>query len=226
MRWRPLEAGDEALLSRYGLGFLPRSRLGRMDFERKEMVLCEGEPVSHLLILIAGRARVCCLGSDGRSLLYGFYEGGGMLGEVELMLHCPATTTVEAVTALACLAVPMALSPDLKADPGFVALAARSLARKLVASSQMRAAAALYPLRARLCAYIALMAEKGGFFEKPSVLAELLGVSYRHLHRALEDLCREGLLVRQGRGFGVPDAAALQEAGRGCYTPALLGIEE
>lgn len=224
MRWRPLEARDEALVSRYGLDFLGQGGLGRMDFERGELVLCEGEATTHLLILIQGRARVCCLGSDGRSLLYGFYDGGGMLGEVELMLDCPATTTVEAVTALTCLAVPMALASQLKASPAFVSLAARNLARKLVESSHMRAAAALYPLRARLCAYISLVAVRGLFCEKLTVLAELLGVSYRHLHRALEALCRDGLLVRRRRGFDVPDPAALQREGGGCYTPAPLGI--
>ena len=80
----------------------------------------------------------------------------------------------------------------------------------------------LYPLEKRLASYINTVAifmespdgdEYLWFNENLTYLAELLGTSYRHLLRTLNDLCTQGVIHKEKEGYRVVDKVHLSKIG-------------
>ncbi len=191
------------------------------EYEPGEAICQQGQPLTHLLLVMEGRAKVCLFTENGRSLLLSFYDAGGMIGDMELMMgEESAHTSVEAVSAFRCVAVPLGENrAALMGDAGVLRTIGAALARKLDRSSKNGAFNILYPLESRLCSYIDSVSHEGFFDEKLTEVAELLGASYRHLLRALKGLCAVGVLCKDGRGYRIGDQAGLKLRGQGFYAP-------
>lgn len=195
---------------------LPVDRLEGLHactFSRGEHLCVEGAPLVELFIILKGRARISHSASNGRCLLLGFDDGEGIVGDLELFTgRTAACTDVQAATDVSCVAVPLARNRErLLSDAAFLAKAGGALAAALERSTQNCARIILCPLEARLCSYIGLTARDGVFSEKLTETSELLGVSYRHLLRALRSLCDGGILSRDAGGYRILNAERLWE---------------
>lgn len=206
--------GLGTVLASYGLEDLPEEVWTRKRFEQGEFLCLEGYPLPQLLFLLSGTAKACVTAANGKTILYSFYQGSGVLGDVELMLPdpgFPATSSVQAVTAVRCVGLPMDMARRLARERARFAYAlGEALAQKLDHASRQHAQSLSYPLQARLCAYIAQVRQDGVFSERLTELAEMLGVSYRHLLRILEGLCAQGVLRKERGRYRIVDPAALE----------------
>lgn len=200
------------ILARYGLEGLDSGRLTLLRYQEGEVIHRQGEPMDYLLLVLSGRAKVCVATADGKSLLLSFYSGQGLLGEVELLRgDLRATTTGQAITDFVCVGVPLAVfGQELRGNVRFLNAAGGAMAQKLDRCCQNSALNLLHPLEPRLCAYLLMTHENGRLCDKLTELAELLGVSYRHLLRTLERLCKEGVLEKRGHSYHIKNEAALQ----------------
>jgi CRP-like cAMP-binding protein len=210
---------QKAILREYGLEPARLRGVAACSYARGEYICLAGFPLRALFIVVSGRAKVSFSAENGRSLLLGFYQDGGLIGDLEFMTGSDtAHMGVQAVTPATCLSVPIAENDaELRENTAFLLCAGNGLAKKLGSSNESCAQIILYPLETRLCSYIAATAEDGCFREKLTETAELLGASYRHLMRALAGLCDRQLLEKRGGAYYIRDRDALIAAGMGLY---------
>lgn len=177
-----------------------------------ETILKEGMPIEHLLIVIDGTAKVCASAANGRDLLLCYYVSDGVLGDVELMTGVyEATTTIIAITDFQCIALPLRMySASLKENTAFLNYTGKELAQKLLNSSHNYISAALHSGEERLCAYILQASHSEVFSETLTDVACLIGISYRHLFRILNQLCENGVLEKAANGYRIVDKAELR----------------
>ncbi|MDO4272577.1 MAG: cyclic nucleotide-binding domain-containing protein [Eubacteriales bacterium] len=208
------------VLEQYGLAEFPSEYLCLLSYDKKEYIYQEGCPVSYILIILEGRAKVVTFTEDGRTLMHSFSEKGSILGEVEMLTeNYDAALHVQAVTPVLCIGIPL---PDatklLKNNLIFINHLSILLARKLNSTNYNASRIILYTLENRLCSYIEMTSSGGCFEEQLTQVAELLGTSYRHLLRTLEKLCQEKILAKSGHNYLVLNPEALHQRGRGFYS--------
>lgn len=199
-------------LREYALDTFPSEDVHGVKFSAGEIFIREGMPVEYLLIVLKGKAKVCRDSIDGKELVLSYYISDGILGEEELMTDDSlAHNYVIAVTDFYCIALSLKNNRKaLKENCRFVNCIGRELAEKLQRSDARYFATALYSAEKRLCSYI-LQAEKNNIFsETLSNVAATIGISYRHLHRLMRQLCDEKILSKQGRNYEIANPSGLR----------------
>ena len=94
-----LTAAARAVLSRYGLDARTLTGCRVQQYQPGETVLRQGDDAAYFHIVLDGAAKVCVNARNGRHLILCYYASSGVLGDVELMLPSPKTTsTVIAVS--------------------------------------------------------------------------------------------------------------------------------
>ena len=211
MKREPLRQEDLAQLSAYGLGNPPPEDCVRLCFQAGEVLAREGMPFPYLLLVVRGRIKVCAAAKNGRDLVLCYYLSGGVLGDMELMTDSDAATaTTVAITDLTCIAIPWRRNAArLRTNTVFLNRVGAGLSEKLAGSSRNLVSAALYGGEARLCAYLLQNAYRDVFRDTLTDTACSVGMSYRHLFRLLDRLCREGLLEKRPEGYRLLDREAL-----------------
>lgn len=213
MRRTSLLPADIELLKQYGLPDVEKIQATHVSYEKKEKIFCEGEPLERLIIMISGRARVSRSIQNGESILTGFYEGNGMIGELEFFTEGLIQHNIQAVSNVEGIGISLSTNIDyLRENLFFVNQLAKKLASKMERSSLNSAINQLVPVESRLCAYISLMSDEGYFRENMTELAELLGTSYRHLMRILSNLCKKGVLEHGKGKYRICDAQVLEKS--------------
>lgn len=215
-----LRPEHQSVLAAFGLADIDSGGLSVLRFKRNEYLFRQGHASGYILLIISGRMKVFVTSPDGKSLLFCFYSGGGILGEVEFATGREiASTSVQAITDVACICIPLTrYQTVLKNNPAFLNAMNGALAAKFLRSTQNSAAAILQPLEQRLCAYISMTSESSRFVEKLTEVSELLGTSYRHLLRTLDNLCHQGVLEKAAKGYTVTDPASLLQKGGADYS--------
>lgn len=208
-------------LKHYGLSRSHLTDVRLLSYPRGEFICMEGQPLSYMYIVVTGKAKVYCTIENGKSHLLCFYRSGGTIGELELMAdRNHAQSTVEAITDLLCIAIPIGTNKAyLRSNVDFLNSVGHILARKLARSSNNTVHIILYPLETRLCSYIFIANQNGIFHEKLTETAELLGSSYRHLLRALNELVRDQVLIKVGHDYKIIDPVELKNRSKDFYEP-------
>jgi CRP-like cAMP-binding protein len=188
-------------------------------YKRGEFLCLEGGTLEYLLYIVEGKTKVYTTSNTGKTLLICFYQAGGIVGCIEALSDYPFSATVQAVTDVICIAV--AASPNrsqLQNSLPFLQYLNYILATMFDRSSKNAALNLLYPLETRVCSYIALAQIDGVFMENLTDTSELLGASYRHLIRILDNLCMSGVLEKEGRRrYRIADATTLKEIAENYY---------
>ena len=219
MRKQALCKTDRNLLLQYGLKNIDLSHALCFIYEPGEYLFREGDSLDYIYFTISGKAKVLLSLSDGKRLILTYFLSKGSIGDVELMGGTKiAFATMQAITEFTCAALPLSIYEKvLKEDLEFVSYVARELSSRLMMRSINGAITTLQPLEARLCAYIAQTSEDGMFSETLTEVADVVGASYRHLLRCLENLCVDNVLRRTTLGFHVVDQQALEEKAGDLY---------
>ena len=208
----------KTLLRRYAkeLPSLADYPLKARRFAAGEMLAKPGEALENLCFLVEGCATVYNAMENGRAAMLTEYRGAQTIGELELLMESPVLTgSIQANTSGAMLYLPLEPSRErLMNDAAILRYLGREVARKLERSSRLSAQDRLYPLSARLAAYLLYrqsLPETGEWLTMPLTrLCELMGTSYRHLLRTLRDYCDLGYLFRESNGYRIADAEGLK----------------
>lgn len=209
------------ILEGYGIPANSLQGIAVLEYGKGEFICMEGHSMTHLLLILDGKAKVCFAMENGKDLLLCFYCVGGIIGDLELMMNTDkAKSSVQAITAVKCISIPFHSNRTvLQSNTAFLNRIGTALARKLNRCTKNSACIILYPLETRLCSYIETMNKDGFFTDKLTEVAELLGTSYRHLLRSLHSLCLKGILEKRGNGYYVNDARALHQNAKDFYRP-------
>ena len=208
-----LPAQYYATLAEYGLDWIDPASAVLLRYDRCEWMLTAEQEIGYLYILLSGKAKVCMSDESGRNLLLCYYISEGIMGDIELMMdRREAISSVQAVSPVVCIGLPLAVYARLLlSNLPFALRLAKGLAFKLHASVSSTTEIILRPFEARLCAYVLQSAQGGLFSERLIDVAEQLGVSYRHLLRALKSLCEEGLLQKRKDGYHILEEELLRK---------------
>lgn len=183
----------------------------------------EGE-LNYLYFFVEGRCKVYVTLETGRQLLMCFYEPLQIFGDIEVFeQEAVANTTIEALTPCVCLGLERDfVKHQLAEDPKFLKQMCLSLSRKMERLLKNSAINALNTLENRVASYILATAaqDKEGrwlFTGNLTQIADLLGTSFRHLHRTLQKLCAEGILTKEKTTYVVVKKEALETLAVGIY---------
>lgn len=219
MKKEKLQTGHYDTLAQYGLKDLDDSEMVLLRYKSEEFIIQQGYACPYLLIILEGRMKVFNTAQNGRTLLFCFNTTTGIMGEVEFATNLEtAASSVQAITDVTCIGIPRTrYQKELKSNAVFMNAVSTALAHKMFRSNNNSAINILQTLDVRLCAYIAMTSINGCYKEKLTETAELLGASYRHLLRTLDNLCRQGLLQKTKSGYLIEDEAALKQKGGDYY---------
>ena len=190
-------------------------------FEASELVCQEGLPLTNLFIVINGTAKVFNNMENGKRLLCCFYTSGSIIGDMEFLSEQKnAVSSVEAITPLTCLVIPvLPNAPLLYQDIALLRLLGKGMAGKFERTTRNYAHNILYPLEVRLCSYIDTGCSTNVFDEKLTEVADVLGTSYRHLIRALNSLIEAGILRKEKKVYYIIDREELKVRSKDFFKP-------
>ncbi|WP_341876690.1 transcriptional regulator YeiL [Defluviitalea saccharophila] len=195
-------------------------------FKSGEFICKENEEISYVFFFVEGKAKVYITLSNGKSLLLCFYQNFTILGDVELVEKKNASTNVQAIEDVYCIGISLERARGyLLNDPKFLRTICNSLGGKLVRCSNNSSINLLYPLKNRLASYILVAGkpidqkENRGieFYGNLTEIAELLGTSYRHLLRTLNELTEMRVLKKKNSSYEVIDLEQLRKLAGDLY---------
>lgn len=192
-------------------------------FEAGETVIRQDVSPEYLCLMVSGRCCVRALLANGKSVILRTLEAPCLIGEMELMREVSAFT-VRTLEKCRMLAIPMRVCRErLPDDARFL----RRLCCDLIFKERTEAFSLLhsfaYPLENRLARFILDNRQGNRFFEKKVLVAESLGVSYRHLSKVLGDFVEKQYLTKTGLVYTIANRAALEALARELEVSDLLG---
>lgn len=195
----------------------PSHLLNLYFFKKGEHICYEDEPMDYLFFFVEGKAKIYITLKNGKSLLLCFYEDFKLIGDLEVMNNKNSTANVQVMEDAYCIGIHKdVVKKYLLTDIKFLHFICQSLSLELERSSKNSSINLLYPLENRLASYIFATIEHSNeatpvFNENLTALSELLGGSYRQLHRSINALCDKNILERKAHGFSVLDVKRLEE---------------
>lgn len=214
-----MDARSLALLHQYAdmLPSLADYPVSTLRFAAGAFLAHAGDSLTRLCFVVAGSVTVYQLMENGRVSLLREYSSVQTIGELEFLMDYPTLTSdVRADTDGVMLVIPLEGARErLYADAALLRYLGREVARKLERTSRLGTQDRLYPIAQRLAAYL-LYAQKAGHVRiHLTRLSELMGTSYRHLLRTLQQFCDAGWLLRENGGYRILQTEQLARMGRG-----------
>jgi len=192
-----------------------------VTYEASELICQEDLPISNLMIVLNGTAKVFNNMENGKRLLCCFFTKGSIIGDMEFLSERKnAVSSVQAITPMSCLVIPVLQNASLLyQDTALLRLLGKGMARKFELTTRNYAHNILYPLEVRLCSYIDTGCTTDVFDEKLTEVADVLGTSYRHLIRALNSLIHDGILSKEKQVYYIINRDELRLRSKDFFKP-------
>jgi CRP/FNR family transcriptional regulator, cyclic AMP receptor protein len=209
--WGQLGAAEhEALMA------VARSRI----FPAGSVLCTEGEPTTHVFVLLSGWVKCITVTQDGREILEALRSEGDVIGEIAGQLTGYRTATVQAVGAVnALIADTKQFGDFLDAHPAAARVYRRYVAERHHAANEQQRAHVLSSGGRRLACLLLDLAEQqdraddGTFTAPPPLsqeeLASLIGASRSTVTRALRDWRSRRIIGTDPRHVEILDRARL-----------------
>lgn len=194
-----------------------RSNMELLFYKKGEYICRENEKLDYIFFLVDGKAKVYSTLSNGKSFLICFYQGFMLLGDMEISGSKPITNmNVQVIEDTYCIGIStVEVKMILLNDAKFLRYMCRSLGEKLNRCSNNSSINLLYPLENRLASYLLVTGEN--FNESLTEISELLGTSYRHLLRTLNNMCQKGLIKKKDTGIEIINKKVLTRLASDLY---------
>lgn len=229
MRYSRDRAEIEALIQEHGLdkcfsqleSYMDHFRVFRAG--RREQIFGEADKRQEIYILLSGKVKVCTILSNGRQLLLDYYDKQELFGEyilAEVSMNETNHFYTETLTEVMGLALHVTpVKEQLLNDVKFLRFYIRCLQYRFVQLGNAQPMNVLNSSERNVAGYIwsKLYRQEDYkntpfyFQENLREVSELLGISYRHLHRVLHKLVEQGILTRTDQGYLVSDVAGLRQ---------------
>lgn len=174
-----------------------------LKLEANEHVLDANIPMDYFYFFIEGRLKIFQIHENGRAILIQFYDRFNSLGDIEVMTDVLCTCSVSTVKPTLLMRFPMwAVRQHALEHPPFLKYIIKSLAEKLVTSERHHSYNLIYPVKNRLASYLKAYVDQNEeirLFHTLQDVSELIGTTYRQVHRAFQSLEDEGILLKEGK---------------------------
>lgn len=208
-----LNDNDIMILKQWGLKKDSISHAYHLFFKANDVVLAEKEPIKRLLIVTKGRAKAQRFSDEGKSLIINRYIQDGFIGELEILNDIKESIAeIKAISDLHCIALPNEqFQKEFTNNIVFSNMMAKVLANKLLNSSNNYANSALHSAKSRLATYILENTDNNNFADVLTEVATSTGMSYRHMFRILDEMCKDNIIEKTASGYKILDIDKLNE---------------
>ena len=186
-----------------------------------ERLLSQGDDPQTLYLLVEGKLKISMLSPEGKRLILAFKSSFDLVGDIEYVQKCPLINTVEAVTATQVIYIPYKVLRKEMADNAlWLQFLLETITRKFAVKSQAMNFNLLYPVDARLASYLLSMTPTQPKLDSTSLIdmADLIGTSYRHLNRVLQQFELAGWITKKRGKITILDRTSLlTQAGQNIY---------
>ncbi|QKS70520.1 Crp/Fnr family transcriptional regulator [Paenalkalicoccus suaedae] len=184
-------------------------------FKQGDVIFDQADEATTMLFLVKGKIKIYTSSSEGKTLLLTFKTPLSVIGDVEFVQQVPLINTVEAVSDVEMLGISYdVLRKEMRENVEFISFLLHVIAGKFYSRSMMSNTAQLYPVNVRLASYLVSHATAGSDLIPTGTLhdtANLIGTSYRHLNRVIQQFEEDGLVKRTKQGIKITGLNGLRE---------------
>jgi CRP-like cAMP-binding protein len=183
--------------------------LSLYSFDEGEVICSQGESSEYLYILVKGKVKIFTTSAEGKTLILSFKKPLEVIGDIEYVRGINFINTVEAVTSVLMIGIHHRWLKKYGTDYSpLLNFLLDIITKKFYLKSHSMSFNLMYPVEVRLASYLlSITTDESDTLLKGQVtpvnltdVANLIGTSYRHLNRVIEQFCKEGLIERN-RGF-------------------------
>lgn len=188
-------------------------------FNKGELICSKDSELKYMFFLVEGKVKTGTLHDNGKSILLRFNHPLSIFGDVEILTNYRVLCNVECITESLLIGIDMdILRASACDDTTFLKFIIKNLSSKLYGISNSTSINLLYPLESRLASYLLSMAEEDSIvvsIPKLTEIAPLLGASYRHLNRTINELVSSGIIDKDKSTVTIKDMERLRELAQG-----------
>ncbi|MFC0522788.1 Crp/Fnr family transcriptional regulator [Pontibacillus salicampi] len=226
------EVLDQQLLQKYVKefqldSFFSSPSLGAFrlyEISKGETICTKGDSLSTMYLLVKGKVKIFTTTLEGKSLILRFKTPFAIIGDVEYVKQTEVFNTVESVSDGYLIGLPF---HDIKKheahNHAFLQFLLEIITHKFYTESHASTVNMLYPVDVRLASYLLSLSKEGEgslFHEemRTSILqdiADVIGTSYRHLNRVLQDFHQHNIIERTRGMIIIKDVETLKKRANG-----------
>lgn len=212
-------------LESFGLADMFTQRLQRAmrleSYAAGKRLFTQGDTADTICFLVQGKLKVSMLSPEGKRLILAFKSPFDIVGDIEYVRHCPFINTVEAVMDTVVIRIPNELVRAEMADnTAWLQFLLETITHKFEMKSRAMNFNLLYSVDVRVASYLLSMTPEKPVIDSTSLvdMADLIGTSYRHLNRVLQQFERNGWIMKKRGTITLLDRKALlRQAGQNIY---------
>lgn len=184
-----------------------------VSFPKHTFLYSRPEHRKYAYFLVSGRLCVYATAEGGQQMLVRHCDSFIFLGDMELLGYEEPSNMVETTTECMFVALDVVLLRErLLEDTRFLRFLSASLAEKINYFARSQLHKHTISAHQKVIAYVLEVGGERGYFKKNlRKTAEILDISYRHLHRILGELVEAGVLWRSERGYEIGEIKRLEE---------------
>lgn len=195
-----------------------------LSFSKGELVCSKSSEMNYMYFLVSGKLKVYTLHDNGKSVLLRFNKPLNILGDLEFLTGYKIQCNVESVNESIIIAIKTSnLLKYAYDDSEFLRFVIKNLSQKLYAVSNSASINLLYPLESRFASYLLSISfdedNSTNISEiktsKLTELATLLGTSYRHLCRVVNEFVSKDIIEKKGTTIIIKNINKLKELSGG-----------
>jgi CRP-like cAMP-binding protein len=182
--------------------------LSLYSFDQGELICTQGEASQYLYVLVKGKIKIYTTSAEGKTLILSFKTPLEVIGDIEYVRGIEIINTVEAVSSVCMIGVHHRRLKKYGRDYSpLLQFLLEIITQKFYIKSNYLSFNLMYPVEVRLASYLLSVSFdesdtlfKGQLSINVKDAANLIGTSYRHLNRVIQQFCTEGLIERN-KGF-------------------------
>ncbi|KUR59664.1 Crp/Fnr family transcriptional regulator [Bacillus sp. AM 13(2015)] len=190
------------------------SHVSLWRYEQGELICSKGDQREHLYLLVKGKLKIFTTTKEGKTFILCFKHPLEAIGDIEYVQQTDMVNTVEAVTEVHMLRIShQALMRYAKDDPRILTFLLKGITNKFYTKSNDLSFHLLYPVEVRLASYLlsVLTGDNSASALRLTDAASLIGTSYRHINRVIQQFCEKRLIERQRGEITILDRKGLLE---------------
>ncbi len=191
-----------------------------LSFEKGEFLAMPGDYIDQIYFLVQGKLKVYASKENGQSLLFKLSTPLSIIGDIEFFDDNPCASNIEFLKDSYMLALPVStIASKYDSDIKFYKKISIELSEKLRYSSFLSRSKYLYPLENRLAEYIIFLSDNNMTVThiNLSETADLLGTSYRHLLRVLQNFEENNIIERVNKNIYIKDIDYLNDLSKDIF---------
>ncbi|TWT26009.1 Crp/Fnr family transcriptional regulator [Planomicrobium sp. CPCC 101110] len=186
-----------------------------------ERLFSQSEEAYTLYFLVEGKLKISMLSPEGKRLILAFKTPFDIVGDIEYVRDCPFINTVEAVTDIVVIGISYdVLRNEMSDNAAWLQFLLDTITKKFETKARAMNFNLLYAVDVRVASYLLSMTPTQPMLDSTSLvdMADLIGTSYRHLNRVLQQFEKSGwILKKRGKITLLDRAALLEQAGQNIY---------